>query len=206
MAVSIGLAIHGDPVVGVVFLPMLGDGEMYTAWYKGGATCNGQRILVASAAHVGEALAMNNIGSNRSYAFTDRTLYRLKRLLHGSKLQGLRNSGSAAVNLAHVASGKLDVYFEDGVGGPWDWCAGQVLVQEAGGVVVGLRGERVELVTGRKGRVVAGNATVVADVVARLRSADQRYWARRVYDVAALTATVYVAARVLSSALGRRGK
>lgn len=204
VAVSIGLALHGDPVVGVVFLPMLG--QMYIAWHQGGATCNGQPIRVASAAHVGEALCMNNIGSNRSYLFTDRTLYRLKWLLHGCKLQGLRNSGSAAVNLAHVASGKLDVFFEDGVGGPWDWCAGQVLVEEAGGVVVGLNGERVELATGRKGRVVAGNATVVADVVSRLRSADRRYMVKRVYDVAALASTVYVAALVLSAVLagGRR--
>ena len=131
VAVSIGMAVRGEPVLGVVFLPMLGDGgEMYVAWRGGGATRNGRPIRVGRAAGVGEALLMNNIGSNRSWAFVDRTLYRLKRLLHCHQLQGLRNSGSAAVNLAHVASGKLDVYFEDGVGGTasggcfrlWDVC------------------------------------------------------------------------------------
>ncbi len=188
-------------MVGVVFLPVLE--EMYVAWHGGGASCNGQPIRVAGAASVGEALLMNNIGSNRGYAFTDRTLYRLRRLLHGHKLQGLRNSGSAAVNLAHVACGKLDVYFEDGVGGPWDWCAGQVLVQEAGGMLVGLTGGRAELVLGKKGKLVAGNAAVVADVVAKLKGADRRYLMRRGYDLLALASTLYVGFRVLSAAVER---
>jgi fructose-1,6-bisphosphatase/inositol monophosphatase family enzyme len=202
VAVSIGLAVGGDPVVGVIFLPMLD--ELYMAWHQGGATCNGKPIRVAGASSVGEALLMNNIGSNRGHWFCDRTLYRLKRLLHGDKLQGLRNSGSAAVNLAHVACGKLDVYYEDGVGGPWDWCAGQVLVQEAGGVVCGLGGGRVELVLGRKGKLVAGNKEVVGDVVRKLKAADRRYLVRRTYDLLALASTLYVGARLLSAVAERR--
>ena len=195
VAVSIGMAVRGRPVLGIIFLPVLE--EMYVAWREGGATRNGRPIRVGRAASVGEALLMNNIGSNRSWAFVDRTLYRLKRLLHGHQLQGLRNSGSAAVNLAHVASGKLDVYFEDGVGGPWDWAAGQVLVEEAGGVLVGLRGEAVELTLGKKGKLVAGNATVVGDVVKRLQGADRRYLMHRSYDVVALVSTLYVGGRLL---------
>jgi len=88
-------------------------------------------------------------------------------------------SGSACVNLAMVAAGKVDVYLEDGYGGVWDVAAGKILVEEAGGVVVGLGGEAWEMKIG-KGRVVAGNKGVVMDVVRKVGEADRRYrWRER---------------------------
>lgn len=86
-------------------------------------------------------------------------------------------SGSACVNLAMVAAGRVDVYMEDGYGGVWDVAAGKILVEEAGGVVMGLGGEAWELKIG-KGRVVAGNRDVVMDVVRKVGEADRRYWWR----------------------------
>ena len=88
-------------------------------------------------------------------------------------------SGSACVNLAMVAAGKVDAYIEDGYGGVWDVAAGKILVEEAGGVVVGLEGEEWELKVG-EGRVVAGNREVVGDVVRKVGEADLRYgWRER---------------------------
>ena len=64
-------------------------------------------------------------------------------------LQAVRNSGSAAQNMAHVACGKLDVYYEDGYGGPWDVAAGYVLVTEAGGIVGIPEGGPYHLIMGK---------------------------------------------------------
>ncbi len=63
--------------------------------------------------------------------------------------QAIRNSGSAAQNMAHVACGKLDVYYEDGYGGPWDVVAGCAIVTEAGGVIRAPEGGPYELKMGK---------------------------------------------------------
>ena len=73
----------------------------------------------------------------------------------------------------------MDVYIEDGYGGVWDVAAGKILVEEAGGVVVGLEGEEWKLRLG-KGRVVAGSKEVVGDVIRKVGEADRRYrWRER---------------------------
>lgn len=74
-------------------------------------------------------------------------------------------------------------------------------MEEAGGVVVGLRGEPLELTLGKKGRLVAGNKAVVDDVVQKLKGADRRYVMRRSYDVLALASTLYVGGRLLLAAV-----
>lgn len=92
------------------------------------------RLRCTSAQHIGEALVVNNIGASRDHGFLDKTLCRLRHLLaHDPPLRGLRNSGSACQNMAQVAAGELDAYFEDGYGGPWDVAAGCIIVTEAGG-------------------------------------------------------------------------
>ncbi len=70
-------------------------------------------------------------------------------------LQAVRNSGSAAQNMAHVASGVLDCYYEDGYGGPWDVAAGYVLATEAGGVVTHPEGDAFKLCLGKGKRLLA---------------------------------------------------
>ena len=128
----------------------------------GGATLNGKRVRVAGAKKVTEALIVNNMGSSRDPAVNVMTTERLLALLQSS-VRGLRNSGSAAQNMMDVACGKLDAYFEDGFGGPWDVAAGHVIVQEAGGVCRHHLGGPVVLMAG-KGQVLCGNAEVVEDI------------------------------------------
>lgn len=99
----------------------------------GGAHLNGQRVAVGSATGVTDALVCNNLGASRKPEFNRLSAERLHALLEAG-LRGLRNSGSAAQNMMHVACGRLDGYFEDGFGGPWDVAAGAVIIEEAGGV------------------------------------------------------------------------
>eukprot|EP00752_Nemacystus_decipiens_P007559 g6752.t2 len=166
--VSIALAVDGVPVVGVVLHPVSGD--LYTAIQSEGAFLNGAKIEVRVAEGLGDALVVNNIGAARDGAFISTTLARLGELLR-RKVQAIRMSGSAALNMCHVACGKLDCYYEDGYGGPWDVAAGLVIIREARGVVRGLRNEEFVLKPG-KGRVVCGCERVVAEVCAALAAAD----------------------------------
>lgn len=185
IAVAIGLSIHQDVVLGVIYLPVLN--EMYRAWRGGGARCNdGPLLKVSGAQSIHDALLVNNIGSCREEEFLQLSFHRLYALMTAKlpgPLQGLRMSGSACVNLALVAGGRLDAYVEDGVGGVWDVAAGKILVEEAGGVVVGWEGEPWVLRMGR-GRVIAGNAALVSDLVARMRDVDGRVWRRKRLRVA----------------------
>ncbi|CAM9873562.1 unnamed protein product [Pylaiella littoralis] len=166
--VSIALAVDGVPVIGVVYHPSSGD--LYTASRGQGAFLNGIRIEVRAARGLGDALVVNNIGAARDDVFISTTLARLGELLR-RKVQAIRMSGSAALNMCHVACGKLDSYYEDGYGGPWDVAAGFVIVREARGVVRGLRNDEFVLRPG-KGQVVCGSERVVNEVCAALAAAD----------------------------------
>ena len=169
VTVSIGLAVGKQLVLGVVYNPIMD--ELCSAVRGGGTHLNGQRVHVGSATGVTSALICNNIGASRQPGVNQVCAARLLALLQ-SNVRGLRNSGSAAQNMMHVACGRLDAYFEDGFGGPWDVAAGAVLVQEAGGVCRHHLGGPFSLMTG-KGHVLCGNAAVVDDIARVLRSVDE---------------------------------
>lgn len=137
VCVSIGLAVARELVVGVVYNPIMD--QMYTAVKGGGAFLNNLPIRVSGQTELGAALVCTNIGASRDPGFIAAVGGNMQRLL-SAKLGGLRMSGSAAMNMAHVAAGKLDAYYEVGIGGPWDMAAGAVLVREAGGVLADPRG------------------------------------------------------------------
>ncbi|CAM9234012.1 unnamed protein product [Choristocarpus tenellus] len=145
-------------------------GEMYTASEGHGAFLNNERIEVRAPGGLSDALIVNNIGASRDEEFINTTLGRLGELLRRG-IQAVRMSGSAAVNMCHVACGKVDCYYEDGYGGPWDVAAGYVIVKEAGGVVRGLTNKEFELKPG-KGQVVCGHDTIVTEVCDALGAAD----------------------------------
>ncbi|MBI1316846.1 inositol monophosphatase [bacterium] len=128
-AVSIGL-LHGDQIVlGVVY--ECGRDECFTALRGGGAFCNGQPIRVSGKATLADSLFATGF-PYRDYGRMDAFVALLTDFFQGSR--GLRRLGSAATDLAWVACGRFDGFFEYGLS-PWDVAAGSLLVEEAGGQV-----------------------------------------------------------------------
>lgn len=168
VTVSIGLAVDKKLALGVVYNPLMD--ELCSAVRGRGTHLNGQRVRVGTATGVTSALVCNNIGASRNPQVNETATKRLLALLQAN-IRGLRNSGSAAQNMMHVACGRLDAYFEDGFGGPWDVAAGAVLIEEAGGICRDHLGGPFVL-KGGKGQVLCGNTAVVEDVARVLKSAE----------------------------------
>lgn len=137
VSTSVALCADGKVQLGVVNGPMLGDGgECFSALRGGGAFLNGEPVAVSRAETLTDALACTGF----PYELEGRlelVLERLRRVLPAT--QGMRRLGSAALDLAFVAAGRLDVFYEDWLK-PWDLAAGWLLVEEAGGRVSGLDG------------------------------------------------------------------
>ena len=127
-AISIGYLEYGVVMVGVVYDPSLK--ECFTAVRGGGAVCNGVPLRV-SAYPTEKALV--SFGTSPYYAdLRTQSLALLAKLL--PRVADLRRSGSAALDLAYVAAGRTDAFFELRLS-PWDYAAGSLLVEEAGGRV-----------------------------------------------------------------------
>jgi len=132
-AVSIALEDAGVPVVGVVYDPM--RDELFVARKGGGATLNGEPIHVSS---VGQLIA-SILVTGFSYDFARRAHQAEIWRDFLTRVQAIRQTGSAALNLCYIAAGRLDGYWERGIS-PWDVAAGAVMVMEAGGRVTDMAG------------------------------------------------------------------
>lgn len=150
-AVSIALAKGGIVEQAVVFDP--NRNELFTASKGGGAFLNERRIRVSRRTRLGESL----IGTGFPYRMFDKIdlyLSIFKEL--AEKTAGQRRPGAASLDLAYVACGRYDGFWEFGLS-PWDMAAGALLISEAGGLVSDLRGEASYLETGN---LVAGTPKV----------------------------------------------
>lgn len=130
---SVALWRDGRVMLGVVNVPMLG--ECFWAARGEGAFCNGKAVGVSVADKLNDAL----VGTGFPYDVAARLpeiMARLAVVLPAT--QGLRRIGAASVDLAYVACGRLDAFYEAGLK-PWDLAAGWLLVEEAGGRVTNLR-------------------------------------------------------------------
>lgn len=132
--VSIGLEDGDGPLLGVINAPHLA--EFYTCSRGGGAELNGRRIQVSGETDLARSLLASGFAYGKG-APEDRNLDNWARLSIVSR--GLRRCGSAALDLAYVADGRYDGFWELGLN-PWDVAAGALLVQEAGGRVTDCRG------------------------------------------------------------------
>jgi len=156
-AVSIGIEVRGRLEHGVIHDPV--RGEIYTASRGVGAFLNDRRIRVTPA----RSLEGTLIGTGLPFRdFTHAPAYYGMLQAVASKAAGIRRAGSAALDLAYVASGRLDGYWELGLK-PWDIAAGVVLVQEAGGIVGNLSGEPDGFMD--SGNLVCGNPRLFAALV-----------------------------------------
>ncbi len=149
--IAIALEREGEIVCGLVYNPVLD--ELYTAERGQGAFLNNRRLRVAARKSLADCVVSVGI-PHRGRGDHPRFVSECKALME--QVSGIRRTGAAAVDLAWVASGRLDGYVEHGLQ-PWDVAAGMLLVREAGGFVTEANGGQGMLETGS---VVAGNQTV----------------------------------------------
>jgi myo-inositol-1(or 4)-monophosphatase len=155
--VSIALLEGGEPVHGVVFDPL--RNELFTASRGSGAVLNERRIRIGERNELAGAMLITGFPP-RERARAPAQLDCLRELL--VEAEDVRRTGSAALDLAWVACGRADAYFEAGVQ-PWDIAAGVLLVREAGGRVCDFRGSnltKLDIAEARGRQVIAGNIKV----------------------------------------------
>ena len=148
-----------DPLKGELFLASRGGG----AWLRGPGSASGRRLSVTAVSDL--SLALASTGFSYQAGERDRQGAILAAVL--PRVRDVRRFGSAALDLAWVAAGRHDVYFES-VSHPWDWVAGALLVTEAGGRV-----SELAAATGGKPRIVASGAALHEPLLALLRAAVQ---------------------------------
>jgi len=125
---------HDGPIVaGVIYDPM--RDELFVAERGKGALLNGKTIHVSSAKELSEALVATGFPSRKRHENPNIHFYQEFTL----RSHGVRRAGSAALDLAYVACGRVDAYWEFNLN-PWDTAAGILLVEEAGGMVTGFDG------------------------------------------------------------------
>lgn len=146
-AVSIAYYRAGQPVCGVIYNPIRGD--LYEAVRGGGARHLGTRLQVANHAALSETLIGVGFYYDRG-AMMEATLLAIRDLFR-AQIRGIRRFGTASLDLAQVASGSYGAYFEFELA-PWDFAAGRLVVEEAGG--------RVTTCTG--GPLPIGRSTLLA--------------------------------------------
>lgn len=143
---SIGLTWQGLPLLGALAVPAMG--EVFWAAPGLGSWCNDKALHVSACQRIADALLATGFAYDRSTR-RDNNYAEFAYFTHRS--HGVRRAGAAAVDLAYVAAGRLDGYWERGLS-PWDLAAGVVLVEQAGGVVCSYDGSALDL---RSGRLIA---------------------------------------------------
>lgn len=154
-AISLGLEIDGEIQVAVIDVPMLN--EVYTAVRGQGAFVNGRRLKVSGCETLDKALLATGFVAEHENVIAEQ-LDVFNSLIR--EVRGVRRPGAAAVDLAMVAKGVFDGYWERNIQ-PWDAAAGILLVQEAGGIVETYKGAKYDPF---KNSIVAGNAKVVKEL------------------------------------------
>lgn len=161
VAVSIAACQNGDPLVGLVLDPV--REELFSAVKGSGAYLNDEPIRVRESATLEDSLIATG------FPFRTRPIIEpyLKSLRHiFESVSGIRRAGAAALDLAYVAAGRVDGFWEPGLS-PWDVAAGVLLVEEAGGIVSDFWGERSHI---RNGHIVAGTRVVQPFLLEQVRA------------------------------------
>ena len=160
-AISIALETQGRIQAGLIYNPVMD--ELFTAERGGGAFMNDRRIRVAGRAQLAEAVVATgtpHIGRGDVGGY----LKEIAALMPA--VAGIRRNGAAALDLAWVAAGRFDGFWERGLS-PWDMAAGMLLVREAGGFISDLGGVDAMMDTGD---VVAGNEAIHRQILATVKA------------------------------------
>ncbi|MGA7428677.1 MAG: inositol monophosphatase family protein [Rhodoplanes sp.] len=163
-AISIALEREGTIVAGVIYNPV--NEELFIAERGKGAFLNDQRLRVAARRRLADAViacGLPHLGRG------DLALFRREFAVVQEKVAGLRRFGAASLDLAWVAAGRFDAFWERDLG-PWDMAAGLLMVREAGGFVSDCDGGDAMFA---KGHVVAGNDAIQKEVLRVLKGAGK---------------------------------
>jgi len=153
--VTLALERAGELIAGVIFDPT--RNEMFTVEKGGGAYLNGAKIHVSGARSIEESLVATGFPSRKRHLNVNvHFYYQLAMLSHG-----VRRAGSAALDLAYVACGRLDGFWEFGLN-PWDMAAGVLLVNEAGGACSDMNGAPMSL---RGPHLLSDNGAIHAEML-----------------------------------------
>jgi myo-inositol-1(or 4)-monophosphatase len=142
-AVSIGLQKNGETIAGVVYDVM--QDIIYSAEKGSGATANSVKIKVSENNNLQHSLLVTGFPYNIKEN-PDKALERFTTL--SKKSRGIRRLGSAAIDFCYVATGVFDGFWEVHLN-PWDICAGNLIVEEAGGIVTDFDGKPIDIFTKR---------------------------------------------------------
>lgn len=164
-SVSIGLEVDGELEWGAVYDPV--RDELYTARNGGGAYCNGLQLRVSGVASLNAGL----LATGFPYDIRTDSRTNLDNFCaFAVRTQGLRRSGSAAIDFCNVAAGRLDGFWELKLN-PWDCAAGYLMVREAGGRVTNFRGSRGSIYDRE---VVASNGLIHEEMLGVLETTGKR--------------------------------
>jgi len=166
--VTMGLERAGELIAGVIFDPL--RDELFTAERGGGAWLNGQRIHVSGVKRLEDSLVATGFPSRKRHRNVNvHFYYQLAMITHG-----VRRAGAAALDLAYVACGRLDAFWEFGLN-PWDMAAGLLLLEEAGGTASDMKGSRFHM---RDAHLLTDNTIIhgeILEVFAEIFEGKVRY-------------------------------
>ncbi len=154
-SVTLGLEQAGELICGCIFDPV--RQEMFTAERGSGAYLNNRRIRVSRATRVEDSLVATGFPSRKRHQNINVHFYYQMAM----DSHGVRRAGSAALDLAYVAAGRLDAFWEFGLN-PWDMAAGVLLVDEAGGKTSDMNGGPVKV---RGPHLLADNGLIHSQVL-----------------------------------------
>ena len=140
---SIGLVYKNKPILGAISVPYLN--ELYSACIGEGSFCNDNKLKVSTPVNLSDSLLVTGFSYDR-FETEDNNYAEFCYLTH--KTRGVRRGGAAAVDLAFVAAGKVDGYWERGLE-VWDLAAGAIIVKEAGGIISDYPSGEFNLSSGR---------------------------------------------------------
>ncbi len=163
--VSIGLLYQNQVILGIIYNPILN--ELFRATLGEGAFLNDRPIKVSKENRLGNSLLATGFPYDKNESDRDNIGY-FAAFTKG--IRGIRRLGSAALDLAYAACGRLDGFWELKLK-PWDIAAGALMVKEAGGRVSGFSGELLDI---QKGDVIASNGIIHNDMLEIIRSVDDR--------------------------------
>lgn len=151
-SMSLALAVNREPVLGIIY--HFYTGEFFYAVKGQGAFVNEKPIHVSDITELSRSLASIGTSPYDKATLGEQNMETIKKIFF--LCEDIRRTGSAAIDLANIAAGRTEIFLERNLK-PWDYAAGIIIIQEAGGIVTNYKGEKIDIT--RPSDILAGNPT-----------------------------------------------